>query len=184
MFIGRTTVEAETPILWPPDVKEELTHLKRFWCWERLKAGGEGDDRGWDGWMASLTQWTWVWVNSRSWWWTGRPAVLQSMGSQRVRHNWTTDLNFIISEGRASVWRLVMKDWRVCSLPWSQGPLKSIANIRVDGLSTLALVYPEVRRQGEDKGLSVWDGGQFVCVCVCVCVCDDWWRNCLPMQDM
>ena len=61
---------------------KELTHLKRPWCWERLKAGGEGDNRGWDGWMASLTQWTWVWVNSRSWWWTRRPGVLQSMGSQ------------------------------------------------------------------------------------------------------
>ena len=55
---------------------KELTHLKRPWCWERLKAGGEGDDRGWDGWMASLTQWTWVWVSSGSWWWTGKPGVL------------------------------------------------------------------------------------------------------------
>ena len=59
---------------------EELTHWKRFWCWEGLLAGGEGDDRGWDGWMASLTQWTWVWVNSGSWWWTGRPGVLLFMG--------------------------------------------------------------------------------------------------------
>ena len=66
---------------------EELTHLKRPQCWERLKVGGEGVDRGWDGWMASLTQWTWVWVNSRGWWWTGKPGVVQSMGSQRVRHN-------------------------------------------------------------------------------------------------
>ena len=64
------------------------------WCWERLKAGGEGDDRGWDGWMASPTQWTWVWVNSGSWWWTGRPGMLQSMGSQRVRHDWATELNW------------------------------------------------------------------------------------------
>ena len=56
----------------------------QFWCWEGLGAGGEGDDRGWDGWMASLTRWTWVWVNSRSWWWTGRPGVLRFMGSQRV----------------------------------------------------------------------------------------------------
>ena len=73
---------------------EELTHLKRPWCWERLKVGGEGDDRGWDSWMASPTQWTRVWVDSRSWWWTGRPGVLQSMGSQRVGHNWVnwTDL--------------------------------------------------------------------------------------------
>ena len=72
---------------------EELTHLKRPWCWDRLKAGGEGDDRGWDGWMASLTQWTWVWVDSGSWWWTGRPGVLQFMGLQRSdtteRLNWT-----------------------------------------------------------------------------------------------
>ena len=66
--------------------------LKRPWCWEWLKAGGEGDDRGWDGWMASPTQWTWVGVNSGSWWWTGRPDVLQSMGSQRVRHDWETEL--------------------------------------------------------------------------------------------
>ena len=72
---------------------EELTHLKRPWSWERLKVGGKGDDRGWDGWMASLTQWTWVWVSSRSWWWTGRPGVLQSMGSQKVRHDWVTELN-------------------------------------------------------------------------------------------
>ena len=61
--------------------------------WERLKVGGEGHDKGWDGWMASLTQWTWVWVNSGSWWWTGKPGVLQSMGSQRVRRDWATELN-------------------------------------------------------------------------------------------
>ena len=69
-------------------------HWKRRWCWERLKARREGDDRGWDGWMASLTQWTWVWVNSSSWWWTGRPGMLQSMGLQRVGHNWATELNW------------------------------------------------------------------------------------------
>ena len=73
---------------------KELTHLKSPWCWERLKAGGEGDDRGWDDWMASPTQWTWVWVSSGSQWWTGRPGVLQSMGSQRVRHNWAAELNW------------------------------------------------------------------------------------------
>ena len=71
---------------------EELTHWKWLWGWEGLGAGGEGDDRGWDGWMASLSRWTWVWVNSRSWWWTGRPDVLQFMGSQRVGHDWATDL--------------------------------------------------------------------------------------------
>ena len=73
---------------------EELTHLKRPWCWERLRAGGEGDDRGWNGWMASPTQWTWVWVDSGSWWWTGRPGVLQFMGLQRSRHDWATELNW------------------------------------------------------------------------------------------
>ena len=72
---------------------EELTHWKRPWWWEGLGAGGEGDNRGWDGWMASLTWWTWVWVNSRSWCWTGRPGVLRFMGLQRVGHDWVTELN-------------------------------------------------------------------------------------------
>ena len=73
---------------------EKPTHWKRSWCWERLKEEGEGDDRRWDGWMASPTCWTWVWVNSRSWWWTEMPGVLQFMGSQRVRHNWVTELSW------------------------------------------------------------------------------------------
>ena len=73
---------------------EELTLLKRPWCWERLKVGGEGDDRGWDGWMVSPTQWIWVWVSSGSRWWTGRPGMLQSMGSQRLGHDWATELNW------------------------------------------------------------------------------------------
>ena len=73
---------------------EGLTHLQRPWCWERLKVGGEGEDRGWDGWMASLTRWTWVWVISGSWWWTGTPGMVQHMGSQRVRQNWVTELNW------------------------------------------------------------------------------------------
>ena len=90
IFIGRIDAEAETPILWPPDVKSWL--MKKPWYWERLRAGGEGDDRGWDGWMAPPTRWTWVWVSSGSWWWTGKPGVLQSMGSQRVRHDWVTEL--------------------------------------------------------------------------------------------
>ena len=73
------------------------THWKRPWCWERLKAGEEGDDRGWNGWMASPTEWTWVWASSRSWCWTGRPGMLQSMGLQRVGHDWATKLNYIIN---------------------------------------------------------------------------------------
>ena len=85
VFIGGTDDEAETPILWPPNVESLL--IWRLWCWERLRAGGEGNDRGWDGWMASPTRWTWVWVDSSSWWWIGRPGVLRFMGSQRVGHD-------------------------------------------------------------------------------------------------
>ena len=73
---------------------KELTHWKRPSCWEGLRAGGEGDDREWDGWMASLTRWTWVWVNSGSWWWTGKPGMLRFMGSQRVGHDWATELKW------------------------------------------------------------------------------------------
>ena len=73
---------------------EELTHWKRPWCWERLKAGGEGDNRGWDGWVISWTRWTWVCVSSGSWWWTGRPAVMYSMGLQTDRHDWASELNW------------------------------------------------------------------------------------------
>ena len=76
---------------------KELTHLKRPWCWEGLGARGEGDNRGWDGWMASPTLRTWVWVDSWSWWWTGRPGELQFMGSWRVGHNWATELNWTVS---------------------------------------------------------------------------------------
>ena len=73
---------------------EELIHLKRPWYWEGLKAGWEGDNRGWDGWMVSLIRWTWGWASSGSWWWTGKSGMLQSMGSQRVRHEWVTELNW------------------------------------------------------------------------------------------
>ena len=76
---------------------EELTHWKRFWCWERLKTGGEEDDRGWDGWMASPTGWTWVSASSRSWWWTREPGMLQSMGLQRLGHLWATELNWEVN---------------------------------------------------------------------------------------
>ena len=70
---------------------KEPTHWKRPWCWERLRAGGEGSNRGWDGWMTSSTQWTWVWANSRRWWRTGKPGVLQSLRSKRVGHNRETE---------------------------------------------------------------------------------------------
>ena len=79
-------------LMWRVD---SLTHWKRLWCWEGLGAGGEENDRGWDGWIASPTGWTRVWMNSGSWWWTGRPGVLQFMGLQRVRHDWVTELNWL-----------------------------------------------------------------------------------------
>ena len=95
VFIERTDAEAGTPTLWPPHAK---THWKWPWCWEGLRAGGEGDDRGWDGWMASPTRWAWVWVNSGDgvgWWWTGKPGVLRLMGSQsRTRLSDWTELNW------------------------------------------------------------------------------------------
>ena len=115
---------------------EELTHLKRPWCWERLKVG-EGDDRGWDGWMASLTQRTWVWVNSRSWWWTGRPGLLQSMGSQRAGHDWVTELNLNSSSmvhalcQQLYVWRSVCSfvsshEEKMEFAPWHDGQHLSV----------------------------------------------------------
>ena len=94
VFIGRTDAKAETPILWLPHAKNWLIGKDPEAGKDILLAGGEGDDRGWDGWMTSPTPWTWVWVDSRSWWWTGRPGVLWFMGSQRVRHDWATELNW------------------------------------------------------------------------------------------
>ena len=93
IFIGRTNTKAEAPPLttWC----EDLTHWKRPWCWERLKAGGEGDDRGWYGWMASLTRWTWVWASSGCWLWTGMQSLTCCQeGLQRVRHDWVTEKNW------------------------------------------------------------------------------------------
>ena len=98
---------------------EELTLLKRPWCWQRLTVGGEGDDRAWDGWMASLTQWTRVWVNSGSWWWTGRPGMLQSMGSQRGGHDWVTELS----------WTDIWDDKCSLNLLWQSFNFKYIKNI-------------------------------------------------------
>ena len=128
ILIGRTDAEAETPILWPPGAKNWLIWS---WCWERLKAGGEGDNRGWDVQMASPNWWTWVWVSSGSWWWTGRPGVLQSMGSpsQTRLSNWT-ELNsqswqegkvvnvhplvpFVISFPPQGLWNCSFPTWNI-----------------------------------------------------------------------
>ena len=94
-FSESNDAKAETPVLWPPHVKSWLIG-KDCDSGRDLGAGGYGDDRGWDGLMASLTQWTWVWVNSRSWWWTGRPGVLRFMESKRVGHDWATELNWLL----------------------------------------------------------------------------------------
>ena len=107
VFIGRTDAEAETPILWPPHAKSWLIgkdpDVGRDWGQE------EKWTTGWDGWMASPTRWTWVWVNSGSWWWTGRPDVLRFMGSQKVGHDWTTEQNWT-----EHVWRV-----KVSVTPWT-----------------------------------------------------------------
>ena len=103
---------------------EELTHWKRHWCWERLNSGGEGDDRGWDGRMASLSRWTWVWASSGSWWWTGRPGVLQSMRLQRVGHNWATQL--------IQYWFFC--DW-IISLMVSSRFIQVVASVRISFLA-------------------------------------------------
>ena len=99
---------------------EELIPWKRPWCWEGLGAGGEGDDRGWDGWMASPTRWTWVWVNSRRWWWTGRPGVLRFMGSQRAGHDWVnwTELNWRVQPQRACLYSSILLGYSFSKYPW------------------------------------------------------------------
>ena len=126
---------------------EELSHLKRPWCWERLLAGGEGNNRWWDGCMASLTPWTWVYVTSGSWWWTGRPGVLQSMGLQRVRHDWGTELNW----------------WFFCLKPFlclNQGPLSSVWLIFLFE-STMVWSIPASFKTGQYKIRNTF----FICVC-------------------
>ena len=101
IFIGRSDAQAETPILWPPDAKNWL--IGKYWCWARLKAG-EGDDRGWDGWVASPTQWTWVWASSGNWW-SGKPDVLKSTGLQRVGQDWATELNLLLASSNYNSWQ-------------------------------------------------------------------------------
>ena len=116
-------------------------YWKRLWCWEGLGAG-EGDDRGWDGWMASSTRWTWIWVNSRRWWWTGRLGVLRFMESQRVGHDWATELNWTElvlathsrnqthSEGQCRWWNAVYyTGGPKAESPLSQGPRAAFVKI-------------------------------------------------------
>ena len=101
-FFGKNDAKAETPVLWPPHAKSWLigknSDAGRDWGQEEKR------DRGWDGWMASLTRWTWIWVNSGSWWWTGRPGMLWFMGSQRVGHDWATELSLTEYTQEESEW--------------------------------------------------------------------------------
>ena len=97
IFIGRSDAKAEAPILWPPDAKNWLIG-KDPDAGKDWRQREKGADREWDGWMASLTKWTWVWPSSGSWWWTGKPGILQSMGLQRVWHDWATELNWVLRE--------------------------------------------------------------------------------------
>ena len=100
---------------------EELTHWKRPWCWVRLKAGGEGDDRGWDSWMASLSQWTWTLATSGRWWGTGKPGILQPMGVSNSRTwlgNWITAATTKISKVYEYLTPKYKNQWEVIqSLP-------------------------------------------------------------------
>ena len=105
IFIGRTNAEAETPILWPPDV----TGLEKTLMLGKIEGRRRGDDRRWDGWIASPTRWTWVWASSGSLWWTGKTDMLHSMGSQRIRHDWVIELNWIST----GCWR------RLLRVPWT-----------------------------------------------------------------
>ena len=112
VFFGRNDAKGEVASTLATSY-EELTHWKRLWCWEGLGAGGEGDDRGRDGWMASLTRWKWVWGNSGSWWWTGRPGVLRFMGSRRVRHYWAIELNWLTIELKIVT---IVKFFNICEM--------------------------------------------------------------------
>ena len=128
---------------------EQLTHLKRPWCWQRLKVRGEENDRGWDGYMASLTQWTWVWVNSRSWWWTGRPGMLQCIGLQRVGHYCVTELNWTEFHIYSSYNMVIGKSMYYICNDWSFYLIKAsqVSNIKQKHIwerRAIHIFYPEM----------------------------------------
>ena len=164
IFIGRTGAEAETPILWPPDAKNWLIG-KDPDAGKRLKAGGEGDDGGWDGWMASLTGWTWVWASCGRWWWTGRPGVQQSMGSQ----SWTrlSDWTELSVKEPTYQCRRHKRSWFnswVRKIPW-----------RRKGPPTPVFLLGESHGQRSPAGYSLWGHkGSDVTECMCVCARTHW----------
>ena len=171
IFIGRTDAEAEIPILWPPDMKNWLLE-KRPWSWERLKVRGEGDNRGWDGWMASPMWWTWVWVRSRSWWWTGKPGVLQSTGLQKGGHDWMTELNW--GHLRSALgWILdvsllknqsssVSQCWNTRTI-FEGLPLELSSRFK-EVTATFGWIHSSWRRQSTTPALMHCDGGSLECL--------------------
>ena len=138
---------------------QRIDSFEKTWCWERLKAGQEGDNRGWDGWMASLTQWTWVWINSGSWWWTGRPGVLQSVGLQIVGHdrvtelNWT-ELNTLLAIGPQSLTRDLYIQWYHRFYPALDSPI-ILRNVSV----TLSSLLPKSDEGAPRLGTSFMNHG-------------------------
>ena len=149
IFIGRTDAEAETPILWPPDLKNWLIG-KDPGCWEGLKAGGEADNIGWDGWMASLTRWTWVWTSSGSWWWTWEPGVLQSMDgreSDMTEHLNRTELSDVCSVVQlcTTVWPHGLDTARLLC-PWSYPDKNTVVGCHflLQGISLIQGLNPHI----------------------------------------
>ena len=129
--------------------------IGKDWCWEGFGAGGEGDDRGWDDWMASPTRWMWVWVNSGSWRWTGRPGVLWFMGSQRVGHNWVTELNWILC---LRFYKLI---WRY---------LICLLFSKIGILSPQVYIFIIIHISTVDSQ-DIWSTGIFNCICYCHLPC-------------
>ena len=128
---------------------QELTHLKRPWCWERSRAGGDGDDRGWDGWMASLPRWTWVWVGSGSWWWTGRPGVLRFMGSERVEHDLVTDLTDWCSISQYPV--SITNKWLSSNLAGESHWSNTVSELNTLNYLCCFLTQPKEERKGKQS---------------------------------
>ena len=130
VFFGRNDAKVETLVLWPSHAKfwRTVDSLEKTLMLGGIGAGGEGDNRWWNGWMASLTRWTWVWVNSGSWWWTGRPGVLRFMGLQSVGHDWATERKWT----EPSLWR---RQWQptLVLLPGKSHGQRSLVGCRLWG---------------------------------------------------
>ena len=153
IFIGRTDAEAEAPMLWPPDAKNWLTG-KDPDAGKDWRVPGEGDNRGWDGWMALPTQWMWVWAGSGSWWWTGNPGVLQSRGSQRVGHDWVMELNWTDAN-----YRNTESDWRTSlAVKWLRLhlPMQGVQGQSMGGAKTPNALQPKKKKSHKKEAALQW----------------------------